>query len=40
MFGAVFFNAGCNEQVFSSKPCKKNLTHIHLVVFEKNENTA
>jgi len=25
-----------NEQVFSSKPCSKNLVHIRLVVFEKN----
>jgi len=34
----VFFNAGCNEQVFSLKPEKK-LTQIRLVVFEKNAKT-
>jgi len=32
----VFFNAGCNEQVFSSKSEKKTLAQIRLVVLEKN----
>jgi len=36
---AVFFNAGCNEQVFSPKPRKK-LAQISLVVFEINAKTA
>jgi len=34
----VFFNAGCNEQVFSSKLWKK-LTQIRLVFSEINAKT-
>jgi len=39
MPGAVFFNARCNEQEFSPKPCKK-LAQMHLVVLEKNAKTG
>jgi len=34
--GAVFFDAGCNEQAFSPKPWKK-LAQFRLVVFEKTQ---
>jgi len=37
--GEFLFNAGCNEQVFSPKPCKK-LAQIRAVVFVKNAKTA
>jgi len=37
---AVFFNANCNEPVFSPLNPEKNLTLICLVVFEKNAKTA
>jgi len=35
----VFFNAGCNEQVFCPKSCKK-LMQIRLIVFETNAKTT
>jgi len=35
----MFFNAGCNKQVFSPSP-QKVLTQIRLVVFEKNAKTT
>jgi len=36
--GAVFFNVGCNEQVFSPKPWKKNCTDPSCRFWEKRKN--
>jgi len=36
----MFFYAGCNKQVFSSKNPKKMLAQTRLVVFEKNAKHA
>jgi len=38
MPGALLFDAGCNEQVFSFKPWKKILVQIRLVVLEITQN--